>query len=301
MEKYKASVIIPTYNRLDELKLTLDSLVSQQSSYEFEVIVADDGSYEDTKSLIDRYIGNLNIKYCFQEDKGFRAGSARNMGIKLSKGDICIFIDNGIILHSQAIESHINTHINEQVPCIVLGYVYGFETEKGREEELISIITQNSPDDAIDMLRRAEMYDIRESCYQVLGSDLWKWPAPFVVCFSCNLSVTRDMLIKVDMFDEFFTGWGSEDLDLGLSLFKSGVKFILSRGASSIHYPHKKYHSFDVPVSLENMNRTQLYEVMNHRKKERHMLKKHPIRPMELWINITDPVELNRALLEEGK
>jgi len=162
MDNYKATVVIPTYNRLQELKLTLDSLVLQKCSYPFEVIVADDGSYENTKAVIDEYIGKLNIRYVFQEEKGFRAGTARNMGIALVKGEICIFIDNGVLFHSCAIKSHIEVHEKEIKPCLVSGYVHGFEVEKDKGGEFQEIVISYSTDEAIGILSSKGILDIRE-------------------------------------------------------------------------------------------------------------------------------------------
>lgn len=292
MRKYPASVIIPTYNRLTELKMTLDSLLKQNSKHPFEVIVADDGSAVNTKGIVDMYIGELNIRYCFQEDKGFRAAAARNMGIKLSDGEICIFVDNGIILHSKAIEYHIEAHLHEKEPCVVLGYVYGFEIKEEEIEELKDVILKNNPDDAIGILEAKKLFDIREIYYQELGDDLSRWPAPFAICWTCNLSVPKDILIKVGMFDEYFTTWGNEDDDLGLSLLENNVKFVLERSASSIHYPHDKVHAWNT----ENYR----IEVERVRIKKEYMLKKHPIRPMELWTKVWRVVDLNKALLEES-
>lgn len=304
MQMLAASVIIPTYNRLDELDLTLSSLMHQKSNYEFEVIVADDGSSENTKSIVDRYIGRQNIRYCYQEDKGFRAGAARNMGIKLADGEICIFVDNGVILHSEAIENHVNAHRNESNPCVVLGYVYGFDVAKSRIEDVKAIIDQNSPDEAISILHKKKVYDVREKDYQELGSDLHKWPAPFLICWTCNLSVRKNVLVKVGMFDDAFVGWGAEDIDLGVSLFKNNVKFILARDVRSIHVPHEKSHRGDTNL---------LRERVNFEKKLNYILKKHPIHEVEMWkelwtIYVNNPqtphdvsltINLNKFLLEE--
>jgi len=273
--------------------MTMDSLVGQCCSYPFEVIVSDDGSSENAKSIVDNYIGRLNIRYCFQEDKGFRAAAARNMGIKLADGDICVFVDNGIILHSKAIESHIMRHKKEECPCVVLGYVYGFEIKKEEIDELTTIITSNEPDDAIAILDERKFYDIREGYYKELGEDLHMWPAPFVICWTCNLSVPRDVLTDVGMFDEYFNTWGNEDDDLGLSLLENNVKFVLERKARSIHFPHKKVHQWDT----ENYR----VEVARLKEKKEYMLKKHPIRAMELWTTVWRVPELNKTLLEEAK
>lgn len=285
--KFSATVIIPTFNRLHELRLTLNSLTKQISGHTFEVIVADDGSSENTKAVVDNFIGKLNIRYCFQEDKGFRAATARNMGIKLADGGICIFVDNGILLHPYAVENHIAIHLKEKLPCAVIGYIYGFDTEKGREDEMKSIIDQNTVVDAINILAEKDFHDIREVMYQELGEDINNWPAPFVVCWSGNLSIKKDILLDIGMYDEYFTTWGCEDDDLGLSLFRKNIKFLLSRDIVSIHYPHKKSHQWDTNYKAEQA----ILKV-----KKQYMYYKHPIREMGLWMYIYDPVDLNKAL-----
>lgn len=287
MYKYKASVIIPTYNRLHELRFTLDSLAEQTTEHSFEVIIADDGSSEDTKGVASAYIGRLNIRYCFQEDKGFRAAAARNMGIKLADGEICVFVDNGIALHPDALNAHIEAHKAEGAPRAVIGYVYGFDTEKGREDEVMAVIEGNDIASAISILHDRQIYDVREAMYQELGEDVNNWLAPFVVCWSGNLSVPREVLLSVGMYDEYFTTWGGEDDDLGLSLFRYGVCFVLSRGASSLHYPHQKEHTWNTNWREEHAKL---------KAKKQYMYEKHPIPEMGLWTYVYNSVDLNNAL-----
>jgi glycosyltransferase involved in cell wall biosynthesis len=91
------SVIIPTYNRSQLLSYTLDSLVQQDLPKDrFEVVVGDDGSSDDTRQVVGKYEALMNVKYAFQEDKGYRPGSARNKAISISEGDICLFIDSSV-------------------------------------------------------------------------------------------------------------------------------------------------------------------------------------------------------------
>jgi glycosyltransferase involved in cell wall biosynthesis len=72
------SVVIPTYNRRDELRQTLETLTAQEfPAKEFEVIVADDGSSDDSAEVARSFDGPLQVKYVFQEDLGYRAGAAQ--------------------------------------------------------------------------------------------------------------------------------------------------------------------------------------------------------------------------------
>jgi glycosyltransferase involved in cell wall biosynthesis len=84
----KISVIIPTYNHSQYLKRAIDSVLNQ--TYEdFEIIVVDDGSTDNTRGLIDAY-GN-QIKYIYQENQGL--ASARNTGIQASQAKYVAFLD----------------------------------------------------------------------------------------------------------------------------------------------------------------------------------------------------------------
>lgn len=90
MDNYKVSVIIPTFNRVNLLVLTLESLAQQSmSKKEFEVIICDDGSEDDIFALVKKYQEKINIKYYFHSNRGYRASLTRNMGIRLAKGEIC--------------------------------------------------------------------------------------------------------------------------------------------------------------------------------------------------------------------
>jgi glycosyltransferase involved in cell wall biosynthesis len=86
------SVIIPTYNRANELRRCLKSLVSQ-TIQEFEVIVCDDGSTDDTKEVIQEFQGLLNLKYTYSTNFGGPA-QPRNSGLKIANGEFIAFLDS---------------------------------------------------------------------------------------------------------------------------------------------------------------------------------------------------------------
>ena len=85
------SVIIPTFNRAHVLLKAIDSVL-KQTYKNFEVIVVDDGSTDGTTELLSSYIKEGKILYLKQENKG--VSSARNFGVKSSKGDWLAFLDS---------------------------------------------------------------------------------------------------------------------------------------------------------------------------------------------------------------
>ncbi len=89
---YTFSVIIPTYNRAERLKISLESL-SEQTFKNFEVLVCDDGSTDHTKEVVESFKEKLDITYTWEENWGGPA-RPRNNGIKLSKGEWICFLDS---------------------------------------------------------------------------------------------------------------------------------------------------------------------------------------------------------------
>ncbi|MEO8854488.1 MAG: glycosyltransferase family A protein [Ginsengibacter sp.] len=86
------SVTLTTYNRADLLKRALDSLMAQTEK-NWEAIIIDDGSTDDTRSLIDPYLRNGSmIRYVYQKNAGY--AMAKNTGIFLSKGKFITFLDS---------------------------------------------------------------------------------------------------------------------------------------------------------------------------------------------------------------
>ncbi|MHB8062508.1 MAG: glycosyltransferase [Ruminiclostridium sp.] len=247
----KASIIIPTYNRSEILKYTLSSLVMQDfPSREYEVIVIDDGSSDNTREVVETFKNKLKIIYYFQEDKGFRVALARNEGIKRAKGDVLIFIDTGIVVGSTFVREHYNAHYgNSTENCTdlkekyaVIGYVYGFSYEYKEGDSLPAYIDFNRPNQMIQKLRATNYFhDMREYIYSRINDDLNSIPAPWVLFYTNNVSVERSDMLAAGCFDEEFVSWGVEDIECAYRLFKNNVKFKLSHSACGVHYPHERH------------------------------------------------------------
>lgn len=235
------SVIIPTYNRMELLRYTLESLTKQTLPLNsFEVLISDDGSTDDTKSVVDSYRERLNLRYFFQPDEGWRAAKARNVGISHAQADTCVFIDSGVLLGSGCLAAHVAS-MKAEGPTAVCGYVYCYDLDNADEEEIRRSIDPSDPDGTIARLDEERRWlDIREEFYEKYGDDFNYLPAPWVMYWTCNVSARTADLRSVGMFDEAFQGWGGEDLDLGYRLHRKGVRFVLNRQARAIHYPHHK-------------------------------------------------------------
>lgn len=198
----QTSIIIPTYNRANIIKKTIERLSDQTYPFnKYEVIIVDDGSVDNTKDIVKSMKVPYILKYFRQEKKG--ASAARNYGIKKARGEIIIFIDSDISVNQNFIEEHINYH-QQKDNIIVRGTV---------------INTEN-----IDNLNTKKM-KLTDISYAFFATG--------------NASIRKEYLLKVGLFDEDFKEYGWEDLELGVRLKKQGLKVITNKKAVGYHYRKK--------------------------------------------------------------
>ena len=91
MEKL-ISIIVPVYNRADEIKDFLDSFCSQTVKTGFEVIMVDDGSTDELNQVLESFADRLTIRCFHQQNQG--PGAARNRGMAEAQGELMVFIDS---------------------------------------------------------------------------------------------------------------------------------------------------------------------------------------------------------------
>lgn len=249
------TVVVPTYNRAGLLRHTLDSLCRQrlEAGDHFEVVVSDDGSSDGTAQVVDGYRDRLDVRYCFQEDEGYRAAKARNAGIEHARADVCVLVDSGVILHSGALAAHLAAHRETSVPTAVVGYVFCFNEGNEDGEEITEAIDFADPDASFaEFTAQRRWLDIREDYYERYGEDLDALTAPWLMWWTCNSSVDTGLLRKVGAFDEAYRCWGAEDVDLSYRLRTAGARFVLRRDATALHVPHPKSYEANMRSAAHN-------------------------------------------------
>ena len=90
------SIIIPVYNRPQEIDELLESLTKQAFSDTFEVIIIEDGSSEKSDTIIEKYKNQLDLNYFYKQNSG--AGATRNFGMQQAQGNYFIILDSDVIL-----------------------------------------------------------------------------------------------------------------------------------------------------------------------------------------------------------
>ncbi len=93
------SIIIPVYNRPDEIRELLESLVKSDYTKEYEIVIVEDGSTIVCKDEVERFKDKLNLSYYYKENSG--PGDSRNYGMHKAKGNYCIIFDSDCIIPNQ--------------------------------------------------------------------------------------------------------------------------------------------------------------------------------------------------------
>mgnify|MGYP006188372629 CR=1 FL=1 len=264
------SVVIPTYNSQALLDLTLQSLCAQEDSFrKFEVIVVDDGSADDTRSVVNRYIDTLDIRYYFQTDQGFRVSATRNAGIALAKYKVSLFLDAGMVAKRNLIRTHWNLH-NKHSNVAVIGMSFGLEEFASVDSGVIEnmLATYDSETAFKKLANYTALYDCRYDYLSEISFQVGSRSYPWVLFWTGHVSCPTKTLRQIHGFDENFTSWGGEDVELGIRLHNHGCKFVILEELMTINYPHPRSEPEKRKSSLENIH--YIHEL--HRSKGTEML-----------------------------
>ena len=113
----KYSIIVPVFNRPDEVRELLDSL-TQQTHKDFEVIIVEDGSKNTCKDVCEQFAGILDLHYFYKENSG--PGQSRNYGAEHAQGEWLIVLDSDVVLPEGYLEN-VELEIHTSLPCDAWG------------------------------------------------------------------------------------------------------------------------------------------------------------------------------------
>lgn len=129
-ERIQLSVIIPVYNYKQVLKETIDSVMQQETTYKYEVILIDDGSSDGSEKIVDEYARYKNVKVIHQKNAGI--AEARNTGINHARGAYLMFVDCDDLLEKNMAQIMLDHTIETKSDITECGFYY-FQTRNGEE------------------------------------------------------------------------------------------------------------------------------------------------------------------------
>ena len=247
----RVSLIITTYNRPDALLLVLRS-IEGQITLPYEVIIADDGSTNDTKEVVTSFQEKSDIRviHSWQEDSGFRAAKSRNKAIAKATCKYIILIDGDMILHPEFINDHIN---NTQSGYFVQGSRV--------------LLTQDKTKQTLDQqkinfsLLSNGLQNRKNAFHSNILSKLFSNKRNYLRGIrTCNMAFYKQDCININGFNHEFEGWGREDSEFITRLLNSGINRKNVRfNAIQFHL----WHNENIRSSLEK-NDAILQEAINN-------------------------------------
>ncbi len=265
------SVIVVVYNQAESLRLILRSLLAQNFSGSYEIIVTDDGSSPEVFRVYQTEVigGQIPTKYVWQPNLHFRAAMARNNGIKVSRGKVLLFLDGDLVPALDTLRKHVEAHTSPKM--MVAGnrkwrgeLSSDSQSPSGSIEEVLGSLEEGL---SVDEKSRERERVERQRRKQWLAS-----PHPWRSCFSGNVSVDWSPVV---LFDEAFVGWGPEDWEFNHRLCtKHGYVPVYRDDITAYH--------LETPDAVGNVFRTGVHEeIAMYMKNTLHFFDKCPELPME--------------------
>ncbi len=208
------SLIITTYNRPDALLTVLKSVEGQKKLPD-EVIIADDGSNEATRILIEDFSSKSKLKiiHSFQEDIGFRVARSRNRAISKANSEYIVMIDGDMILHKNFIYDHLR---NSQIGYFVQGSRV-LLTDKRTKDILESFKPiSHFLESGLTNRKNAIHSDFLSKIFSVKKNLLRGIK-------TCNVAFFKVDCISVNGFNNEFEGWGKEDSEFFVRMMNKGI------------------------------------------------------------------------------
>lgn len=216
------SIIIPVYNRPNEILELLESMIQFDYKERYEIVIIEDGSTETSESIVKQFEDRLFISYYFKPNSG--PGDSRNYGMRKAQGNYFIVLDSDVIMPSNYL-TVVSEALNEQ-------YVHCF----------------GGPDDAHENftdLQKAISFSM--TSYLTTGgirgkkSKLGKFqPRSF------NMGISKEAFETSKGFGNIHPG---EDPDLTIRLWKLGYETRLIEGAKVFHKRRISWKKFSIQVN----------------------------------------------------
>lgn len=215
---YKVSVVISTYNRSSSVERLLETLSEQSFTAEdFEVVVSIDGSEDGTKKIVNKFKSHYDLRSVWHAKSG--RASACNRGIRGSHGEIVIILDDDMEPSRDFIRAHYAAH------------------QRGTKMGVIG---------AVPIVIGESSTPVVKYIGEKFNSHLRKISAPGYRIrirdfYSGNFSIRREDMLEHGMYNEGFTMYGNEDVELAYRLLKAGIVIVYDPDALCLQNYEKDF------------------------------------------------------------
>ena len=240
----KYSIIVPVFNRPDEVDELLQSLVGQTLK-DFEVVIVEDGSEKPCKDVCDKYAGKIDLKYFMKKNSG--PGQSRNYGAERANGEYLIVLDSDVVLpedYLKAVDDELNREPSDAFGGPDCAHDSFTETQKAISYSMTSFFTTGGIRGGKKKLDKF-------------------YPRSF------NMGIRRYVYMRLGGFSKMRFG---EDIDFSIRIFKAGCKCRLFPEAWVWHKRRTDMRKFFRQVYNSGIARVNLYKKYPESLKLVHLL-----------------------------
>lgn len=224
----KLSIIVPVYNRPEEIRELLESLCLQTTQKDFEIVIVEDGSSESSEDVVQKFQNRLQISYYFKPNSG--PGDSRNFGMSKAKGNYFIILDSDCILPKQ----------------------YLTEVHKELETDFVHCFGgPDAADESFTIVQKAINY-VMTSFFTTGGIRGGKKSVGKFQPRSFNMGISKEAYEKVGGFGRIHPG---EDPDLTFRIWEAGYASRLFPNAYVFHKRRIDWNKFYIQVNKFGMVR----------------------------------------------
>ncbi len=230
------SIIIVTYQLKYILRNTLEALnrVRTNGNNNFEVIIVDDGSKDHAFKFIQSIPKNYLVNYIYlpRSSESSRSRS-RNMGWKLARGEVIVFMDSDIIVKENLLEE-LDRCYQYSRDMIVGGFRYFLSKKTSYASIKSHSFFSKHPFDKNNL----NFVDDRNIIYDQLSYNTQAFHHAWLFFYTCILMIPKYVLETCGGLDENIRGWGFEDSEMNYRFYKSGYPLVMNSRIETYHQYH---------------------------------------------------------------
>lgn len=258
-----ASVITSTYNKDKYLDLTLAGF-ALQTDRQFEIVIVDDGSEDNTENVIDKYADKLTIQY-FKQQKNSGISVARNLALKKANGDYIIVTDDDripcpdfVAEHKKALrggkaivsigkQGRVLSFYSNRIPLAFDEWIRLFSNHRHLLDALTDVQLFTADELMANFNACIERFELNpydpsglHPIADKYGENLEGYHFGWCQAYGGNIAFDRTKLTSDIYYDEAFQGYGAEDVDFAYQLYLQNFHFRFTKGALNYHQEHAR-------------------------------------------------------------
>jgi glycosyltransferase involved in cell wall biosynthesis len=219
------AIVVTSYQMPWHIRRVLESIAVQRTSRPFEVVIADDGSTDETSRVVQEFAAQAKfaVRFVTHRHTEFHAAKCRNEGARHSTAPHLLFTDGDCLIPPDHVEQHMQAARPGAVTC---SYCVRLEHDVSQHVTLQAVRGAAY----VAWTPAEQRSKLRHMHYKALWYGLIRHPRKPALR-STNFAISRDDFERVNGFDENFLGWGCEDDDFGRRLRAAGIrtKSVLNR------------------------------------------------------------------------